>query len=65
MKTPEPTRLEWLLFVGTAVGIFGGFLWFSRRYAFTGPVEIAVYVLMILVGAASIIARLLIFRRWR
>lgn len=65
LGSPAPTRLEYLLWAGTAVGIAGALLAFLRRREVLSTVEIAVYSLMGFVGLASAIARRMIFGRWR
>lgn len=63
--SPAPTRLEYLLWAGTGVGVTGGLLAFLRRRDVMSTAEIAVYVLMVVVGVASAVARRIIFGRWR
>lgn len=62
---PAPARLEYLLFAGTGVGVAGALLAFLRRRDAMSTAEIAIYVLMVVVGVASAVARRIIFGRWK
>lgn len=65
LGVPAPTRLEHLLWLGTGVGVAGGLMAFLRRREVMTTAEIAVYVLMVVFGVVSAVARRIIFGRWR
>lgn len=63
--SPAPTRLEYLLFTGTGLGLAGALLAFLRRREVMSTAEIAVYLVMVVIGVASAVSRRMIFGRWR
>ena len=65
LGSAAPTRLEYLLWAGTGVGVAGGLLAFLRRREVMSTAEIASYILMVVFGVASAVARRMIFGRWR
>jgi hypothetical protein len=64
--SPDPhPPLEWILYAGTCLALFGAFALYVRRSATVSTTEYLVYGAMIAAGITSAVARRLIFGRWK